>query len=98
MSQMVVGLVQVDLKLDGVASLKDKRHIVRSLVERIRRDFQVSISEVDDHDLWGNATLGIAHVPNDATFVESVLAKVTQVIEDRPEVEIMGQWQEIERR
>ena len=95
---MVLGLMELDLRLDGAASLKAKRHIVRSLVERIRRDFQVSISEVDDHDLWGNATLGIAYVSNDATFVESVLAKVTQAIEDRPEVEITGQWQEIERR
>ncbi len=95
---MVVGLMQIDLRLEGVASLKDKRHIVRSLVERIRRDFQVSISEVDDHDLWGNATLGVAFVSNDATFVESVLAKVVQAVEDLPEVEIVGQWQEIERR
>jgi len=95
---MVVGLSEIMLHIPSASSLKDKRQILRSLIERIRRDFQVSIAEVEDHDLWGNATLGIAAVSNDAGHLESVLAKVKSAIDERPELEIIGQWQEIERR
>lgn len=95
---MVVGIMQVELRLEGVFSLKDKRHIVRGLIERTRRDFQVAIAEVDDHELWGNAVLGITAVSNDSAHVESVLGRVYQAIEERPEIEISGHWQEIERR
>jgi uncharacterized protein len=95
---MVVGLSEIMLQIPSASSLKDKRQILRSLIERIRRDFQVSIAEVEDHDLWGNATLGIAAVSNDVGHLESVLAKVRSAIDERPELEIVGQWQEIERR
>lgn len=95
---MVVGIMQIDLRLEGTASLKDKRHIVRSLIERIRHDFHVAISEVDDHELWGNSVLGVSVVSNDSQHVESICTKVLQAIEDRPDVEIVGHWQEIERR
>lgn len=95
---MVVGIMQFDLRLEGVMSLKDKRHIIRGLIERIRRDFQVAIAEVEDHELWGNAVLGITAVSNDTSHLESVLGKVYQAIEERPEIEISGHWQEIERR
>lgn len=95
---MVVGLLEIDLRLEGVNSLKDKRHIIRGLIEKLRRDFQVAASEVGDHDLWGNAVLGIAAVSNDTQHVESILAKVIERIEGQPELEIVGSWQEIERR
>ena len=95
---MVIGLMEVSLRIPGANSLKDKRQVLRSLLDRIRRDFQVSIAEVEDHDLWGNATLGIAAVSNDAAHLESVLTKVCSTIDEKPELEITGSWQEIERR
>lgn len=95
---MIVGLLELDLRLSGVNSLKDKRHILRGLIEKLRRDFQIAISEVGDHDLWGNAVLGVAAISNDTQHIESVLAKVLERIEGQPELEIAGSWQEIERR
>jgi uncharacterized protein len=95
---MVVAIVQVGIRLEGIESLKDKRAILRSLIERIRHNFQVAIAEVDDHDLWGNATLGITAVSNAAIHLESVLSKVRDEIEGNPALEVADWWQEIERR
>jgi uncharacterized protein len=95
---MIVGLLELDLRLPGVNSLKDKRHVLRGLIERLRRDFHVAISEVGDHDLWGNAVLGVAVVSNDPQHAERILAKVKERLESQPEIEVVGSWQEIERR
>ena len=60
---MVVGVVALDLRLEGCRSLKDKRHLLRGLIEKCRNDFHVAIAEVGDQDLWGNA-LVCATVPS----------------------------------
>ncbi len=94
---MVVGIMQLDLRLEGVNSLKDKRHVIRSLVERLRRDFQVAVAEVDDHELWGNSVVGLTYVSNDAHHIESLFSKLIEVVESRPDIELVGQWQTIDR-
>ena len=79
---MVVGLATVTLRLSAVASLKDKRRVVRSVVARIRNRYNVAIAEVDDLDAWTTATLGVAAVSNDAGHVHAMLQKVARSIEE----------------
>lgn len=98
MSVVVVGILEIALKLSGPRSLKDKRRILRSLVEKARHDFHVAIAEVDDHDLWGNATIGVSCVTTDPAHAESILGHVVQLCDENPEVEVASVWQEIERR
>ncbi|MDR7416488.1 MAG: DUF503 domain-containing protein [Armatimonadota bacterium] len=86
---MVVGTLRVALSLPGPRSLKDKRRIVHSLLQRLHNEFAVAAAEVDDQDLWGRATLGIAVVTNDGQHADQVLARVLQYIERQPEAVIV---------
>ena len=73
---MIVGTLEMHLRIDGSYSLKDNRRVLRSLMDHARRDFQVSIAEVADHDLWNVATIGASCVSNDVQHARSVLQKV----------------------
>lgn len=79
---VVVGVARLSLALGQARSLKDKRQVVRKVVDRVRARFLVAIAEVDDHDLWQKATLGLAAVGNDAGHVRAVLDEVVRAIED----------------
>ena len=79
---MVVGVLKLDLFLEGNRSLKDKRKIIRSIFGKVRSKFKnVSISEVGSNDLWQRATVGISIVTNDSPFANSVLNQVFNYIE-----------------
>ena len=85
---MIVGTLEIHLRLDGCFSLKDKRQVLRSLIDRCRRDFQVSIAEVADNDLWNVASIGVACVGNDSAYIESVLTKLIDQFDANPAVNI----------
>ena len=87
---MFVAALRVDLHLAGVGSLKEKRAVVRPLVEGARRRFGVSASEVADHDLWRRASLGFAVVAPDAGRVEQLLDRVEGFIWSYTEVEVLS--------
>ncbi len=73
---MVVGLCRIVLALPWNDSLKGKRSVVKSILERARGRFQVAASEVADHDVHRRATLGFAFVSNDARHARQVLDKL----------------------
>jgi len=81
---MVVGILQLRLMIRDAQSLKDKRRIVKSLRDRIRNRFNVSVSEVDSLDQRQQATLGIALATNDPAFADQVLAKVVDLVRATP--------------
>ncbi len=78
---MVVGVCTLELEIPASHSLKDKRHVVKSLTARVRRDFNVSIAEVDSLDSWQHAILGIVCVSSDANYARGLLEKVMDSIE-----------------
>ncbi|MBF0270896.1 MAG: DUF503 domain-containing protein [Magnetococcales bacterium] len=80
-----VGLLEVRLELPGVRSLKEKRGIVKGLLERIRHRFEVAAAEVDALDRWDGAGLGFAAVGNEVAVVQSRLQKVANYIETESE-------------
>jgi uncharacterized protein YlxP (DUF503 family) len=75
----------LELHIPQSRSLKDKRHVIKSLVEGVRSKFNVSIAELDDLDAHQRATLGVACVANDAAHVHRVLEAVRAAVESRPE-------------
>ncbi len=75
---MIIGVLQLDLQLPGAQSLKDKRMMVRSIKDKVRREFNVSIAEVADHDLWQSAVLAVVMVSTDQSFANQVLSKVVE--------------------
>jgi len=78
---VVVGVLRITLGIEGAYSLKDKRGVIRRLNDRVRNKFNVAIAEVDDHDTFNRATLGVVAVANDGPFVNSVLDKVVDHVE-----------------
>lgn len=93
---MVVGVERIDIFIDGNRSLKGKRQVVKRLIERIRSNFgNVSIAEVDSHDLWQKATLGISVVSNEVALVNSILDQVINFIEFQGTVQILERKFEI---
>jgi uncharacterized protein YlxP (DUF503 family) len=80
---MIIGTCLIALSIPAAGSLKDKRSVVKSIIARVRGEFNVSIAEVDDHDVWGQAVLGIACVSTSQSHAHSQLEKVVDFIEKR---------------
>ena len=87
---MVVGVATVDLYIHGVSSLKEKRGVVRRVVDRVRNQFSISVAEVDNLDLHQRATIGLAVVTNDRRLADSILNKVLDFVEEMHLAEIIG--------
>ncbi len=75
--------------------MKDKRRVLRSLKDRLRNKFNVSVAEVDDHDLWQKATVAIALVTGDRRHADEVLQKILNTVESWGLAEITGVLTEI---
>ena len=93
---MFIGVLEITLFIPNAASLKDKRHVVKSLIETTRQKFNVSIAEVDHLDKWQVATIGIACVANEHKYLNTVLDKVIDLIESSPLYEVTGIERSIE--
>jgi hypothetical protein len=87
---MHIGVCTIDLRLPGTGSLKGKRSIIKSIVTRVGREFNVSIAEVEAQNLWQRAVLGVACVSSSASYAHGQLERVVQWIEvNRPDVELL---------
>ena len=71
-----VGVIVLELRLDESHSLKDKRHFVKSLKDRLRNKFNVSVAEIDYQDLWQRGLVAAVTVSSDQTRAEQVLQNV----------------------
>ena len=79
---MVVGVLKISLRLPGVSSLKEKRGVVKSLVEKTRNKFNASVAEVGLNDDHQRSEVGVTVVGNDQSFVNSMLDKILDAFED----------------
>jgi uncharacterized protein YlxP (DUF503 family) len=87
---MHIGLCTIELRLPGNGSLKGKRSVIKSIVTRVSREFNVSVAEVDAQNLWQRAVLGVACVSSSADYAHGQLERVVQWIEThRPDVELL---------
>lgn len=80
---MNVGLCIVQIHLPGVASLKQKRQVLRGLKDRLRDQHNVSVAEIDHQDLWQRATLGIVGIASARLPLEQTFASIQGEIERR---------------
>ena len=87
---MNVGVCRVRLRLPENQSLKGKRHVVKSVTQRVKNKYNVSIAEVDEQDAWQVISLGISCVSESAQHVNEMLSKVVDFIEkSRFDVEML---------
>ena len=93
---MHVGICILHLRLLEAYSLKDKRRTIKSIKDRVRNKFNVSIAEIDALDKWQWATLGVACVSNDTRFTNSLLSKVVDFVDEARLVELVDYEIEIQ--
>ena len=86
---MTIGFCRLVLYLPECGSLKSKRNILESIKIRIRNKFNVSISELDDNDLWQRSVLGVAIVANESRYANQVLSKVVRQVQVDGRVELI---------
>ena len=79
---MIVGICSIELRLAENHDLKGKRKVLKSVKDRVRARFNVSIAEVGALDAWQRAVIGVACVSKDRDQVESTLAHVATFIEE----------------
>ena len=79
---MIVGICSIELRLAANHDLKGKRRVLKSVKDRVRDRFNVSIAEVGDLDAWQRSIIGVACVSKDRDQVESTLAHVAAFVED----------------
>jgi uncharacterized protein YlxP (DUF503 family) len=85
---MVIGILQIDLILHDSQSLKDKRMVLKSLKARLRNNFNVAVSELDYHEKWQKALVGIASIGNEKRAIDAMLADIVNYISREKAVEI----------
>lgn len=92
---MVIGVLQVELSLPGSHSLKDKRRLVKSLLDRLHNEFNVAAAEVDAQDNWRRAHLGITCVSSAGRHVNQILSRVMMMVEREPEMIVVDYEMEL---
>jgi len=85
---MLIGICKIDLYLPNSHSLKDKRNLLKSIKLRIRNYYNVSVSEINNSDLWKNTTLGIACIGNDKKYLNKILNEIILFLEKQNESQL----------
>ena len=89
----------IDLHLPGCRSLKEKRSVLRPLLERLRHRFEVSVAELDHQDLWQRAGLGVSAVSGSASVLARLLDDVERYVWSQSQIEVIDvkrHWLEID--
>lgn len=86
---MLVALERFDLRIPGCGSLKEKRHVVKTLTNGLRSTFNVTVAEVDHHDLWQRTTLAVAAVSGEPFHLKKVMHEVERFVDRWVEVEVI---------
>lgn len=73
---MPIAYLTLELRIEGAHSLKDKRQAVRSLKDRLRNSFNVSVAEIDATDLWQRATIGVVSISDSRDYLEGLMNNV----------------------
>mgnify|MGYP001599035511 CR=1 FL=1 len=92
---MYVGVATFELHIPHSGSLKEKRSVVRSLRDRLRAKFEISVAEVALNDLYQRARLALAMVSGDSTVIERAFASALELVESQSDGEIIGWEQEL---
>ena len=87
---MVVGVLQLDLRLHGTQNLKQKRSVIQKLLARCRNRFPASCSEVGHQNLWQRSLLGFAVVSSTEQMVAPILARIEEEVLASGEVDLVN--------
>lgn len=85
---MHIGILYVDVFINGSQSLKEKRTVLTTLKSKVRSKYNVSIGELDNHDKWQLATLGFSMIGSDNRYIDGVLQNILSFIDNHHAVEV----------
>ena len=71
-----IAYLTLELRIEGAASLKDKRQVVRSVKDRLRASFNVSVADIDPSEAWQRATLGVVAISSSKDYLEGLMRNV----------------------
>jgi len=77
----MIATLFIHLHIPGCGSLKEKRGYIKPLIARLRREFNLSVAEIDLQDKWQEAVIGCAMIGNDHAFLQSALQTVARWVE-----------------
>jgi uncharacterized protein YlxP (DUF503 family) len=80
----------VDLRLPAAHSLKEKRAVLKTILEGARRRYQVAAAETDEQDNWNRAELGFSVVSPSVAHAQEVIDAVERFVWSFPEIEVLG--------
>jgi uncharacterized protein YlxP (DUF503 family) len=86
---MITVAAMITLVIPENASLKGKRRVIKSLMDRVRHKFEAAVAEVGDNDLWQKARIGVALVGNDSHLLEARLQEIMKFVENQHLAEII---------
>ncbi len=87
---MIIGILNIELFIPGSNSLKTKRSAIKSIKDRLRKRYNVSVAEVNHSEKWQRASLGISTVSNEKKHAESILGKAINLVYGDRRVEVIN--------
>jgi uncharacterized protein YlxP (DUF503 family) len=73
---MPIAFLTLELHIEAAQSIKDRRQVVRSLKDRLRTSFNVSIAELDGAELWNRATIGVVSISHSRDYLDGLMKNV----------------------
>ena len=73
---MPIATLTLELRIEGARSLKDKRQVLRSLKDKLRQSFNVSVAELDETNLWQRATIGVVSISSSRDYLAGLMQQV----------------------
>jgi len=87
---MIIGILTIDLHIPESRSLKNKRKVIKSILDSMQNRLNISCAEVSRHDQWQRATLGIACVNTDQAHANATLSRAIDMVDQADEAEIIN--------
>jgi uncharacterized protein YlxP (DUF503 family) len=95
---MPIAKLTVEISIAHAQSLKDRRQVVRSIKDKLRHGFNVSVAELDDANLWNRATLGVAAISGSSDYLNGQMREVDDAIHRLANIhgaDILDSWVEV---
>lgn len=93
---MKILLMKVTLKASWVNSLKEKRMVVKSIVQKLKNKFNISVAEIEEQDIHRTIVIGIAYVSGSSAQADSTMENIITFIEDNTDAEIIDIQRDID--
>jgi len=92
---MTLGLLQIIIRIPNSNSLKEKRMVLRSLKDKLRNKYNISLAEIDSHDKWQKSVLAVAKVDKERVMVDRAFGNIVDFIKDFNGVELIDYQTEL---